>query len=335
MILREFPDLPPRPKTPRNAPFRREFYRRYGNENVLICAATRSAAYAPFAHTLSIRMAWGGAHHFLVGHRRLSVDDDSYLILNEGSLYGSEVASLSPVGGQCLFFRRGQGAEVHGAMVRPLAGALDDGPTPRPRPLQFAENLRPHDATITPRLLRIRERIVAGCDDEGFFDEQLIDLLAAMIEAELSRRPAGGRLADASPATREELARRLGWAADCILSGYGEPLTLDEIAATARLSKFHLVRLFKRAYGVTPHEFLTRKRVSVARRLLQNTGLSIAEVADQAGFGSRSALFRRLRETYGAGGRDLRRAAGGAAAARGAATGATAAIAGSDILAGR
>lgn len=310
MILREFPDLPPRPKTPRNAPFRREFYRRYGNEHVLICGQTRDAVYAPFTHTLSIRSAWGGAHHFLVGNRRLSVDDDSYLILNEGNHYGSEVSSLTPVGSLCLFFRRGYAAEVFAAMSATPERALDDGPAAAPRPVQFAENLRPHDQSITPRLRAIRERIAGGCEDEAWCEEQLTDLLAAMIAAETKPAPLVAELVEPARATREEIDRRLGWAADYMLSAYGEPLTLDDVAAAARLSKFHLLRLFKRRYGMTPHEFLTRKRLGVARRLLDETELTIAEVADQAGFGSRSALFRHLRGVYGAGGRDLRRRTG-------------------------
>lgn len=306
MILREFPDLRPRPTSPALAAFRSEFFTRYGRENVLICGQTRSARYLPFMHTLSIKMAWNGAHHFLVGNRRLSVDDDSYLILNEGNTYGSEVASREPIGAQCLFFRRGMAAEVFGALTQKGLQMLDDGAETARRPLEFAEHLRPHDSVVTPLLRRIRDQIDAGCEDALWYDEQMQALLVRMIESENGARRHLRQLGEEGPAVRRELARRIGWAADFMLSGYADPLSLDEIAAAARLSKFHLVRLFKRVYGVTPHAFLTHKRVTVARRLLMNTDLQVNDIAERSGFGSRQAMFRQLRAAYGASARTLR-----------------------------
>ena len=98
------------------------------------------------------------------------------------------------------------------------------------------------------------------------------------------------------PATRQQLLRRILLAADFISSRHDEPISLDEMARAASLSRFHFVRLFSLVHGETPHAFLRRKRTAVARRHLA-VGSACSEAASRAGFGSRSSLFRNLRKT--------------------------------------
>jgi len=67
----------------------------------------------------------------------------------------------------------------------------------------------------------------------------------------------------------------------------------------SNLSPFHFARLFALVMDETPHAFLTRKRVAVARRLI-DSGLERGDAAERAGFGCRSTLFRHLREAAAA-----------------------------------
>lgn len=307
MILREVPDLPPRPLTAANAAFRRWFYARWGKENAVILTHTRDVEYPPYQQVLSIRAVWNGAEHFDLGHRRVSVDDDSYLVLNRRT-YGSTVATLRPVGAISVFFRPGMEREIAAAQRQSLAQSLDAPDAVDPCSMEFAEHLRAHDAQVTPQLRALRTGIEEGIDDEQWLEEQLQQLLAAMLNAERGVRRRPERLRDLSRSTRDELQRRIDRATDFIHSAYARPLTLDDVAAAARLSKFHLVRLFKRAHGVTPIAFLGRKRGRVAQRLIAASDLPLDEIAPMAGFGSRVSMFRQLRSQFGASGRDLRAA---------------------------
>ena len=63
-----------------------------------------------------------------------------------------------------------------------------------------------------------------------------------------------------------------------------EPLTLDRLAAQARVSKFHFAREFRAHTGVSPHAYLVELRLDAARRLLASTDLSVAECARRCGF---------------------------------------------------
>jgi AraC family transcriptional regulator len=74
-------------------------------------------------------------------------------------------------------------------------------------------------------------------------------------------------------------------------------LRLAEIAGIAELSPFHFARSFKRATGSTPIQFLTRRRIDLAKRLLVEGELPIVEIGLHAGFKNQShftTLFRKI-----------------------------------------
>jgi AraC family transcriptional regulator len=75
-------------------------------------------------------------------------------------------------------------------------------------------------------------------------------------------------------------------------------LTLEQMAATARLSAYHFARQFKAATGLPPHQYVLTRRVERAEQLLQaEEGLSLADIAVCAGFSDQSQFchhFKRL-----------------------------------------
>jgi AraC-like DNA-binding protein len=77
---------------------------------------------------------------------------------------------------------------------------------------------------------------------------------------------------------------------------FQEAIDLDKIAGKACLSRFHFHRLFTKVYKITPHQYLTQKRIDKARTLLHNDHLSVTEVCNEVGFesiGSFSMLFKK------------------------------------------
>ncbi len=78
---------------------------------------------------------------------------------------------------------------------------------------------------------------------------------------------------------------------------YAQPLDLNELARAASLSRFHFLRAFRSAFDVTPHEYLTRKRIERAKELLSESELTVTEICFKVGFeslGSFSTLFHNL-----------------------------------------
>ena len=206
MILTSLPDLPPRPETAVNAAFRRWYTPRWGRENALVCGVATLAEYPLHTQTLSIKTAWSGQERYFLPRREVVVDDDNYLILNEGRTYASRLATRRPTGSFSVFFRPRMQDEVCAARAQRLAGALDD-PAAAPRTASFGEHLRRHDATVSCRLRRLRDAALAGERDEDWLEQQLLLLLDAMLDAEALERRRDERLSAVRPATRRELAR--------------------------------------------------------------------------------------------------------------------------------
>lgn len=84
-------------------------------------------------------------------------------------------------------------------------------------------------------------------------------------------------------------------------------LTLPELAAVSGLRVSHFSATFRRSTGCSPHEYVIRKRVALARRLLIQGDLPIADVATAAGFYDQSHLSRHMRRLLGMSPRDVRR----------------------------
>jgi len=293
MILTTLPDLPPLPETNANAEFRRRFYARWGKENAVICGQSTSAEYATMTQTLSIKMAWRGRERYRLTHREINVDDENYLVLNEGSSYGSVLKGQRPAWTFAVFMRPGMHREVRAARRLTVEAALEQ-PDPGTIDGEFSEHLRRHDELVSPLLRHLCDSVLDGERSEAWLEEQLLFLLDAMFRAAAIDRRAVHRLARAKPSTRVELARRLRLAADYIESCYEEPIELGGMAGVACLSRFHFVRFFSALYGVTPHTYLIQRRAAAARRLMHGGVLDPESIALQTGFGSRASLRRAL-----------------------------------------
>lgn len=295
MILTQLPDLPPRPETAANAAFRRAFYARWGRENAIVCGRAARAEYSAFTQTLSIKMARGGAERYLLPQRELRVDDDNLLILNQGRRYGSRLEpGPRPAESFAVFFRPGLLARVRAARQQTPAALLDRPLAEAPEVFAFNEHLRPQGTRLARQLAQLRTEVLAGERSEDWLEQHLLLLAGAMLDDEADAEQSFSRLAAARASTRRELARRLQRAADMIETRYDEPLTLDDLAAAACLSRYHFVRFFAQLHGLPPYAALCAKRARVARRWLAAGEHDREAVAQRCGFGTRWALQRAL-----------------------------------------
>jgi AraC-like DNA-binding protein len=75
-------------------------------------------------------------------------------------------------------------------------------------------------------------------------------------------------------------------------------VSLDDLARVAGLSKFYLLRAFRRAHGVTPHAYQMQLRLAHAWRLIVD-GRPLSRTTYDAGFADQSHLTRRFAEVFG------------------------------------
>lgn len=85
---------------------------------------------------------------------------------------------------------------------------------------------------------------------------------------------------------------------DLLEDVYDEDLTLSDLQNVAGLSKFHLLRQFKRSFGLPPHAYLLQVRVRRARDFIWK-GMPLVDAAAMAGFADQAHMTRVFRKTFG------------------------------------
>ena len=111
-------------------------------------------------------------------------------------------------------------------------------------------------------------------------------------DVQTEARQTGGEQA----ALHADTYRRLMRAREFIDACYQQPLDLEQISGEACLSRYHFLRLFRRAFNKTPHQYLTQRRIEKAKELLSSSGLTVTDVCFEVGFeslGSFSSLFHK------------------------------------------
>ncbi len=263
--------------------------------NVVVRRTATRLAMPPAECRLAIRCAYGGSRRFDTRDGCHMVDDGGYLILNLGQTVSSELESSRPVECFNVTFQPEFAERVLSGIVEPIDRLLDEPKHASRQPVQFFEKRYAHDTTVSPVLDRIRHCVADERVTPGWLEERLHDLLVRMLQAHRGV----AREIDSVPAlrksTRVELYRRLTIARDYIEANSTRTITLDDMADSACLSPHHFLRLFRDAFGATPHQYLTGRRLDHAKSLLSTTGIPVTDVCITVGFeslGSFSWLFR-------------------------------------------
>jgi transcriptional regulator GlxA family with amidase domain len=139
-----------------------------------------------------------------------------------------------------------------------------------------------------------------------------IDMALAMVEEDLGqqvalqvarrlvvflKRPGGqsqfsaqlaGQLAERAP-----LQELQGWISDHV----DEDLNIERLAAHVAMSTRNFARAFRAETGVTPARFVERVRIDTARRQLEDTNVSIDDIATRCGFGTAETMRRTFLRT--------------------------------------
>src|SRR5579884_838676 len=161
-----------------------------------------------------------------------------------------------------------------------------------PAHIEIIDGFAQNDPLIYSVMTSLGEELTHPETAERLF----LDSAAQMLVAQLLRKYCAFPLA--LPDRRGRLsARKLRLVQDYIYGALATRLTLDDLAASIHMSAFHFARMFKATTGQTPHAHVTRLRIERAQELLRTSRDSIATIARQVGFASRShfaGVFLRL-----------------------------------------
>jgi transcriptional regulator GlxA family with amidase domain len=123
------------------------------------------------------------------------------------------------------------------------------------------------------------------------------ELVLGLIERVVAATADQKRIA-AAPAALE--ARRVVEAIRLVESDAARPVRLQDLAASAGMSKYHFLRVFRRLTGMTPYQYLLSARMRRAALDLASSRRPVLAIALDSGFGDLSTFNHRFRAAFGA-----------------------------------
>ena len=82
-------------------------------------------------------------------------------------------------------------------------------------------------------------------------------------------------------------------------ANYASQITLDTLTRLTHMNKYYMAHSFTKFTGLSPIQYLNRRRLEDACQLLETTDCSISEIAAQTGFSSQSYFTQIFRKFYG------------------------------------
>ncbi|MBI3790779.1 MAG: AraC family transcriptional regulator [Gemmatimonadetes bacterium] len=162
------------------------------------------------------------------------------------------------------------------------ACAADDEPQPHFERCQYA------DPAMAARMVAVH-RLLEGDADLLQKESAMAELLNAMLvryrDRALPRAPR-------APSVALERVR------DHLTAHFNRTVRLAELSRIAGLSPFHLIRQFRKAYGLPPYAYLELVRVNWAKAMLVE-GARLSDVTFAAGFSDQSHFTRRFKRVFG------------------------------------
>jgi len=244
----------------------------------------------PFSFFLNIR----GNSLCSVDRQSTRIDEENYFVSNRSQSYTLQVEENS--GGAETFnihFGEFFSESVLNSLITPTDRILDAGTEKQLSPISFFNQLHHRDATFNALIRAILTSYHETGHNRLRFEEQLTALLSYHLRQHRQIAETVNNLPPARKATRVELYKRLSRAMDVLRSGFYGEINLDQLATEACLSKYHFLRLFRLAYGLSPYQYLQHLRLEKARVLLADSVMPITDLAGLLGFDN-SQSFSRL-----------------------------------------
>ena len=94
------------------------------------------------------------------------------------------------------------------------------------------------------------------------------------------------------------LTARLNRVRQMLEEHYDQPISLEEMAASACVSRYHFLREFRKNYGKTPYQLLLKIRLEAARRMIEKESTPINEISRRVGFSSPDGFYRAFRKRF-------------------------------------
>ncbi|WEA02860.1 helix-turn-helix transcriptional regulator [Mucilaginibacter sp. SJ] len=269
------------------------------NNNKIVSRTGGQRQGPQYTSDLSLRFVLSGNERYDIGRRHLSIYPDSFLILNRGTQYSTDTDLGQQVQSFAINFDQQFLQDFKDCWTFDNDTLLTKGYGNGKIQPEFNETIYPFTGDIKYNVCHLKQHLDNGMQDEMLINEYLHHTLINYFHIyndEICKK--AEKLDFLNQGTRVEILRRLNLAKEYLYSNYNQNISLEDLAEHACLSVNHLLRTFKQAFGLTPHQFLIQLRLKRSLMLLKDTRYPVNEVVGMVGFECPSSFIRLFRTHY-------------------------------------
>lgn len=297
------------------------YYIREGNSYMDYSIISQLDAKTGFGG-LSIKHVLKGCESYTIYDKKYPIKQGEYLITNDRPIGRVEIESDSPVHGVCIDLSRELIREALASVVCPATPFPDEELSDfissdhfSVYHFQSCTNTRIGKELnkIGQSLSRIYQKSQLqklqlgdnlGTIESGVIESKSMDdfffSIAEVAALDCADMFSSFRSIKAVKySTKRELLRRVQHGKMFIEEHFRQSIDIATIARESCLSEFHFYRLFRTAYGCSPHQYIIQLRISYAKQQLSNSTYPISDIALRSGFSSIHSFSKSFREQTG------------------------------------
>lgn len=245
-------------------------------------------------HSLSLKYALSGSASYHLPDRSFPLAKGGILIIPPQQKVEGLVKDPNTREGICLYFSKAMVNEAWQSILAPED--LEGGRLSGPGPEEFITlHFRDEEHQLHAALSQLARQEGEGANHT----EAMMQICAFICRLQVKARKQFTSLRAVKPSTQKEIIQRLYRVQQYIRNYYDTDIDLQTLSEEALLSKFHLLRYFHQAFGITPHQYLIQYRLEKSKELLQASGLSVKSIAQKVGFANTPSYSKAFKKKYG------------------------------------
>ncbi|MEM6348319.1 MAG: AraC family transcriptional regulator [Bacteroidota bacterium] len=274
---------------------------RENETNRMVYSRYQHLEAATICDAYSLKYVSKGEEIYTVNGRRELIGPEQFLLVNHAQEVTVSIHDEETVEGLCVFLSKELMDEVYRTLHMAAEAVLSSPESGNAQfPGSFACRYFVRQSVLGKHLQQLSQHHKKHHKDAFIEDKgSLYQIAELLCEQQRVVKKQMLQLQARKVSTREELYRRLTIALEYMHDNWYLPPKMPEVAREAALSEYHFYRLFRKAYGQSPQQYLLALRLEKSVELLAKPSYSITEVAEACGFYDVHHFNKAFRKRFG------------------------------------
>ncbi|WP_259016036.1 AraC family transcriptional regulator [Emticicia fluvialis] len=271
------------------------------NGNSLVFSSLRQFYEPVKSEGFAIKYVVEGIERYQLNGHSYPIAAGDYLLTNDTCEGKVEVDENRNVKGICINISPRLIAEVIAGWKRPDTAFSDAELGNFFVSAHFFESgYRDNETQLGHYLRQLTATVRSGlAEQDSISDEFFYTIAEKIIQDQLPVFRHLRAIPGVKPDTRKDLYRRVQKGRDYINACFMLPLSIKTIAQEACLSEYHFYRLFKAVFGMSPNQYIIKKRLEFGKSILLQHRYAVSEAATQSGFADIHTFSKAFKRYFG------------------------------------